>query len=400
MRLKIKTVYLTTTIVVVILFISMFFFGILNQNTLPEKTTSTENGMESLKTQYASADQIINNCKEDIHCAVEALQEFVKLEEDEKVLTTFHELVSLYEKNYPCHEIAHHLGMWLYDYVGNVDEALLEAKMVCGGAIYHGVIQNYFMTEHFLNKDPSEINFENLCPKIEEHYYSIDRWQCLHGLGHGLASFYDYDVFAAVKICEKFDPGWEQISCSKGVFMQNVVYNLENDGGSFDESDKFFPCNKVEEKWAPACYHYHPTYILKQNGWEVFSSFRDCDKLDEELIKYCYHGMGRQLSRNVQGDIENAKAFCSSGQKIEYHTDCLRGMVMTIVNFNTNPESGFNFCKLLPEEFKSDCYDAVGRWVIMLRPTDEGRTIECIRAENQDYFEICMNASLESLKLL
>ena len=73
---------------------------------------------------------------------------------------------------------------------------------------------------------------------------------------------------------------------------------------------------------------------------------------------------------------------------------------MTIVNGNTDPQIGFQYCSLIPEEFKVDCYDALGRWVHMLQSTDEGRSTECVIAENLDYFEICMNASLESLKLL
>jgi len=73
---------------------------------------------------------------------------------------------------------------------------------------------------------------------------------------------------------------------------------------------------------------------------------------------------------------------------------------MTVVNVNTNPDQGFVFCRLLPMEFKGDCYDAMGKWVHMLHPTDNRRTVECLKAENSDYVEICINASLESLKLL
>jgi len=384
---------------IIIVGVGTFYFVETNQK-ISEKTEDIKFDIERVEDKASYAEKIISICKDDVQCAVSGLQDVSKNEEQKIVFSTFDDLVALYESSYPCHEVAHHLGMWLYGYIGDVPNALKLAKMVCGGAIYHGVIQNYLATEHFGDTDPSDIVFEKICPKIEGHYYSIDRWQCLHGLGHGLSVFYDYDVFAAVKICEKLDPGWEQISCSKGVFMQNNVFNSETGEGTFDEKDKFFPCNQVEDKWAPSCYHYHATYILKTNGWELFSSFNDCDKLEKEYIKFCYHGMGRQLTTNVGSDIEKAKAFCSSGQKIEYHTDCFRGMVMTIVNFDTNPEPGFNFCKLVPEEFKSDCYDALGRWVIMLHPTEEGRTGECVKAENSEYFDVCMNASLESLKLL
>ena len=399
MQKKSKYVMAAIGMTIIIAGFGTFYFVEKNEE-MPEKTEDIKFDIERVEDKGSYAENIISICKDDMHCAVSALQDVSKNEEQKIVFSTFDELVSLYEESYPCHEIAHHLGMWLYGYIGVVSDSLKLAKMVCGGAIYHGVIQNYLAVEHFGDNNPSDIVFEKICPKIEGHYYSIDRWQCLHGLGHGLSVFYDYDVFAAVKICEKLDPWWEQISCSKGVFMQNNVYNDETGGGTFDEKDKFFPCNKVEDKWAPSCYHYHATYILKQNGWELFSSFNDCDRISEEFVKYCYHGMGRQLTRNVESNIENAKAFCGSGQKIEYHTDCLRGMVMTLVNFNSNPERGFNFCKLVPEEFKSDCYDALGRWVIMLYPTKEGRTAECSMSENSEYFDVCMDASLESLKLL
>jgi len=385
-KVKSKSVILIISVAVFILGITSFY---------------AFNSQEFPKTESSDAEQIISKCEDDVQCAVNELQMIAREEKKDIVLANFAELISLYDKNYPCHKIAHHLGMWLYGYVGKLDEALKEAKMICGGAIYHGVIQNYFAIEHFNDRDPAQIDFENLCTKIEDHLYSIDRWQCLHGLGHGLTVFYDSDVFSAVKICEQFNPGWEQISCSKGVFMQNVVYNLDTGRGTFDKDDRFYPCNKVDSKWAPQCYHYHTTYLLLENKFSVTKSYDDCDRITpEEFVKYCYHGMGRQLEGNISGLISKAVAFCTEGKQSIYHADCFRGMVMTLVNGNTNPRIGFEFCSLIPEEFKVDCYDGLGRWVHMLHSTDEKRSTDCIRAENSKYFEICMNASLESLKLL
>ena len=377
-------------------------FLVNSDNTTTEPESTQVETQKFTESQVSGAKQIISECEDDIHCVVNGLKAFSKNEQDEeKIIETFHQLVSLYEENYPCHEVAHHLGMWLYGHIGDVGESLKEAKMICGGAIYHGVIQNFFATEHFNDADPSEINFVGLCPNVKGHPYSIDRWQCLHGLGHGLTVFYENDVFEAVKICEQFEPGWEQISCSKGVFMQNVVDYVQSGDGEFDKNDIYYPCNKVEAKWAPQCYQYHSTYILKQTKLNVFDSYDLCDKIvPDEYVVYCYHGLGRQFEQNIKGRVDNAVELCEAGKQSSYYSDCLRGMVMTVVNGNTNPEQGFLFCKLLPEQYKIDCYDAVGRWVIMLQPTDERRTVECIKAENREYFDICMNASLESLKLL
>src|SRR3989304_3900366 len=65
--------------------------------------------------------QIIQNCHDEMHCAVNAMQSIAENENEEKVISTFKELVSLYDKNLPCHETAHHLGMWLYGYLNDVE---------------------------------------------------------------------------------------------------------------------------------------------------------------------------------------------------------------------------------------------------------------------------------------
>ena len=141
-KVKSKSVILIISVAVFILGITSFY---------------AFNSQEFSKTELSDAEQIISKCEDDVRCAVNSLQVLAKSGKDEKIIDTFHELVSLYDKNYPCHEVAHHLGMWLYGQVGEIDEALKEAKMICGGAIYHGVIQKYLMTEHFVNTDPSEI---------------------------------------------------------------------------------------------------------------------------------------------------------------------------------------------------------------------------------------------------
>ena len=393
-----KTKLLLIIIPIVAALVALALFSSIEKNE--KSTNETLQPQNNLKIDVY-AQQIISVCEKDVQCAVNLLQELANEKESDVILTTFKNLISQYEREHACHRFGHHLGMWLYTYMDDVDQALAQVEMVCGGAIFHGVVQNYLITEHLANTDPSEIVFDKICPKNENHPYAIERWQCLHGLGHGLSSFYDHDVFEAVKICEQFDPGWEQISCSKGVFMQNVVYNLDTGGGTFDKDDRFYPCNKVDSKWAPQCYHYHTTYFIFQNKFSVTKSFNDCDKITpEEFVKYCYHGMGRQLEQNIRGQIDKAIEFCIEGKQSIYHADCFRGMVMTIVNGNTDPKIGFQYCSLIPEEFKVDCYDALGRWVHMLQSTDEGRSTECIIAENSDYFDICMNASLESLKLL
>ncbi|MGH9922416.1 MAG: hypothetical protein ACRD38_06670, partial [Nitrososphaerales archaeon] len=225
---------------------------------------------EIAKTEQSHVDAIIAECQNNVHCAMRSLSELAKGKDRSTVLTTFTDLITEYDQSYyRCHETAHHLGMFLYSYLGDLNEALPYAKQECGGAVFHGIIQGFLGEQVAKKVNPEDIDITKICPESDDNPYSIDRWQCLHGVGHGLTVLYDYDVFSAVKRCEVFEPGWEQISCSKGLFMQNVVNYLETGYGKFDENDILFPCNQVESKYAPSCYHYHTSYILKQKGGAI-----------------------------------------------------------------------------------------------------------------------------------
>jgi len=360
-------------------------------------------GLDSsaLGTEYAS--QIISNCYDDFNCALNSLRYIEDTNDADTVLSSLTQLLVLYNKNHiSCHATAHHLGKVLYSYVEEDLSAAFEiAGQQCGGAIFHGVIENYFAIQLYEGIDPDTINISDICPKFEENPYEIERWQCLHGIGHGLGSSYDFDVFTAVKRCNVFESGWEQISCTKGVFMSNIVKYVKSREGNFDEDKILYPCNEVDAKFAPQCYHYQTTYIIIQNGGSVLKSFADCDRIEpEEFVKYCYHGMGRQIFFGTEGKFSKINQFCQMGEQEQYYTDCFRGMVMIHVNNDRDPSEGFVFCKNIPDHSKTDCYDALGKWIVMLYPEGDQRIEACSNIDDLVYYQICINASLEGIRLL
>jgi len=60
-------------------------------------------------------------------------------------------------------------------------------------------------------------------------------------------------------------------------------------------------------------------------------------------------------------------------------------------------DKAMDYCKILPEKFKTDCYNRVGVWVQLLHPGNEEQ--ECSKAET-NYFETCIIANLENVKIL
>ena len=186
--------------------------------------------------------------------------------------------------------------------------------------------------------------------------------------------------------------------------MQNVIKYAESGGGNFDEDNLMFPCNEVDAKYIPQCYHYHTTYLLSQNKGSVMESFSDCDIIiPEEFVKYCYHGMGRELLNVSKGDLSMINKLCQMGEQAQYYKDCFRGMVMILVNWDRDPSIGFVFCENIPNHSKIDCFDALGKWIIMLHSEENKRIELCSNIENIEnivYFKTCTNASLEEIRLL
>ncbi len=347
------------------------------------------------------AEQIMADCKNDIHCPVLVLDKLNTTESPQIVLGTLSDLVLLYDESYnDCHDMAHHLGMWLYSYTTDLKEALSYTKpLLCGGAILHGIFQGYFMTGHVHNVDNNETTITHLCPISQENGNWIHERDCIHGIGHGLTELYNYNTTAAVDRCNDFEQQWAQSACSRGVFMQNMIRYLETRDGDFDKNNIYFPCDRTVEKFKPQCYSYHALYLLERNGNNILDAFAQCDKISpSEFAKYCYQGMGRPLADTVYTNPELAIASCYLGdQATSYHDECLRGMLRVVLDDDVKTDLAFEFCSLSRPDYKAQCYEIVGMWIkTMFNPNQQELERECSKARDTDYVINCINASPDS----
>lgn len=342
---------------------------------------------------------IVTKCKTKIDCVIDSIKKIASSEKKSITLRTYGGIIGWYEESFGyCHGLGHHLGMFLYDYTGNLPETLVYADQRCGLSQIHGAVEKFFQKK-ISNTDPKKIDLKSICPEISENKYSLDRWACLHGIGHGLTQSFNYDVFSAVDRCAELDSRWGKMSCFKGAFMENTSEFGRSGGGIFDETEIFFPCNKVDFKYSPACYHYQTNYIRAQPDYTVEGGFKTCDMIEpKEFVKYCYYGMGRINTVNSLDNYEKALNFCNKGDG-NYQQYCYTGLLSTLVS-NRGTDQGFEYCKFLPIEFKKDCYDVMGKWIIMFYSSQIERETQCSKAENMEFSKICINTSLDDFTLL
>jgi len=368
------------------------------QNTTEEKTVSIYEQAKKAKTNNLNANKILSDCGNLAICTVEALQNLAKMENQKTVLATVGNISSAYiQMNNPCHTPAHHLGAFLYGYTGNLTEVLLFFDPTCAGGFYHGIMENYFNTEIFFGRSsPEEINTKTACALLSEVPYIQPKIQCVHGVGHGLVIAYNYDIFSVLKRCDEFETPFSQHACYQGVFMENIGGYFENNGGAFDQKDIFYPCNKVDEKYAGDCYQFHALYILHKLDFSVEDSFIQCDKITpQKFVSDCYYGVGQKMWSFSHLDMEKLKSICLKGDSA-YQSYCFAGVEYMVVE-QEGTKRAFEFCKIIPEKFKINCYDKVGQWIQSMTSSKDEIEKECSQVETQEQYETCITANPEKL---
>jgi len=372
----------------IIVIVAIFVFLLIEQ-------TDYVSNIQSI--QYNDPEQIYDNCKEDQQCVVDSLNSIAKTEQKNLVLTTFSELSVLYASGteFQCHRISHHLGMWLYGYTGGLDEAFKYANPFCAGGNFHGIFQNYFSEKSLEGAEPNEIQVVDLCDRIDENSGLFNKTLCMHGLGHGLEVLYNYDTVNSAPRCDELKTLSFQKNCLNGVFMERSLDVLKNAERDSDGKDLYFPCNENELRNFDSCYLWQASFIFKNNGNELYTSFDECDKIHSEAgIKNCYFGLGKSIWYAAKKNPELIPMICEAGKRTEYHAYCIRGMVM--LTSAVRLDNGFSLCSILDEKFKHPCYDGLG-YFIQLRSIDENQKIELCSKSEKKYFDVCMNSDMNDI---
>lgn len=361
-----------------------------------QSITVNENSQEKIiPTQAQDAESILLLCDIDEHCIVESLQELAKQQDDEIVYGTIDKIMAyIDDAGIYCHAQGHHIGIFLYAHAQDLSKALLTADRKCGGSMYHGIVETYFMTEVLLEgTNVEDVQITNSCEQLADDSNSVIYLECVHGIGHGLVKAYS-DIFPAVQRCDEFETQVEQNRCQQGVFMANAVEYYATGGGVFDEDDLLYPCNQLDSKYTSNCYYYHVSYILKKTN-SVTGSFQQCDRIiDEKQIQSCYAGIGRQLIFSVK-QIEDVIDYCQTGNP-EYHGYCFWGGIIAVTD-QLGLDEGFETCQLYPDEFQLECYSFMGSWISRLNLTPEQIDEQCSKAGQLPYYKACLQFSASEL---
>ena len=327
------------------------------------------------------------------------------------------------------HMYAHGIGIAALRSPDEVSEVFANCTPAYQSGCYHGVIQSYFLATQRSGGALTTARLDAICAdyRADPNRYTL-RFQCIHGLGHGLTMFHRHHLPTALKSCDLLSDRWEREHCYAGAFMENIVnatephHNADDPAGQaghhnahapspaglaksahghhsplaaapfppLDPADLHYPCSKMAEKYLDACYTMQTSAMLFQSEHNVARAALECGRAPAKYRKTCFVSLGRDVSGIAQGSPAEASRLCSAATD-SHSAECDAGVVQSVINMNADPAEGLAYCRALPTApRKAACYRAVGLQAITL-PQAKERLAQVCRLVERPYRPVCLD---------
>jgi len=217
------------------------------------------------------------------------------------------------------HDLTHLAGGLIYEEKGFNGLVLCSVEFAFG--CYHG-----FLDKAFAKSLTSLLEAEKACLKLNpknNNAVSGPVASCIHGIGHGVASFYSTnDLKASLKTCRKLTIGQEY--CFDGVFME-FVRNAKD--SFFKKDDPLYPCNLLENDfgytYSFACGRNQPSLLMGRFKIGFDDVVSICLSSESKPFKEaCFDSLGFSLA--AQEDIELVILGCQKIEISEFISRCLK----------------------------------------------------------------------------
>lgn len=319
------------------------------------------------------------------------------------------------------HVYAHAIGIAAGSSRRDVAQTFTQCSESFQSGCYHGVIQAWFASLDSV----SAADANALCAPFRGS--DSDRWirfQCVHGMGHGLTMLYKHNLPKGLAGCDLLTEWWDRHSCYSGAFMENIVNvtmphhpasalgghdgqsenhasmeaqhhgtagNHHGDSAPFkpvDPADPLYPCSALSERYQTACYEMQTSVMLYNNKGDIAGAAKGCDTAPLKMRPVCYASLGRDISSYSQQDHREAVRMCSLGAE-KYQPWCYYGLVKNLIDLDARTEDGVAMCKDVPSSSgKTLCYNAVGEQALILYADADKRRLACASAET-DFIDTC-----------
>lgn len=301
------------------------------------------------------------------------------------------------------HDYTHVVGINAWQPGKDVSAIYEQCTALFQSGCYHGVVQAYLDAN-----GADSANVANLCDIINVTRTNLWlRFQCVHGLGHGLVQARQLHLRQALEGCDWLFDDWDEESCYGGAFMEFIVAGrgqshhphsrhqpaAADSGGGHAEhgdhggheahgdepaappdtfairnpADPLYPCSVLDFKYQRSCYGMQAGIIIEQTGADFGKIAAACDGAPATMRPACYQGIGTYVSGFTVRDPARSIDLCMMGNP-EHRAWCFVGVVKNFIDVTSNPVDGFDFCRRLEDEALGvSCLVAVGEQMAVLK---------------------------------
>jgi mono/diheme cytochrome c family protein len=288
-----------------------------------------------------------------------------------------------------CHQIAHWIGhASLAHYHGNAAEALAHGAMTCFSGYYHGVIERSFAG---LPRSEVIAKARRLCSAsgITKEQFLI--YQCVHGLGHGLMIYSGDDLPWALRACHQLLNDYDRISCTGGVFMQNLDTTMIA-SRYLKKKNPIYPCTIVGQADKLYCYLMVTSRISTVDGYNWRKTAAWCRRVEKGWVATCFQSFGRDasgFSRYVPAKTVRLCAYAGSEED-----QCLYGAARDYGSNYAGGKQASEVCNLSSARYRAHCFEGIGTILGGLNRSSAQRRSACDEVTPPRYRADCYRGAV------
>ncbi len=330
------------------------------------------------------------------------------------------------------HDLTHVVGINAWTPGKDVGTVYESCTGLYQSGCYHGVVQAYLDAQ---GTDSTTVY--GLCNDMPVTVANLWlRFQCVHGIGHGLIQNTGLHLPKALAGCDWLVNSWDAQSCYGGAFMEFIVAGrgqshhphkkagqadghgdhdtqvshdstghdmASHDMTSHDHAamvaaadtfairnpnDPLYPCSAIDTKYQPSCYGMQAGIIIETVGADWGKIAAACDGAPVAMQPSCYQGIGTYVAGYTVLDLDKSIENCARGHDA-LQAWCYVGAVKNFIDVSSIPADGFPFCaKLTDRRYAVACYNAIGEQTSVLIRTPADREPVCAQVPS-GYVEAC-----------
>lgn len=324
------------------------------QDTAAPPLTAEEKKMPQKKTE-SSADAVagfFHDCQTGANfsnCMDAYFEDFLKIHTTKEALAAVQTLEDTDSTiRVACHEVVHAIGRETFAKEKTIHDSFAACDQTCHSGCYHGAMERFLRGNDFSTSDEEQahISESELAQKLitacpVNNPINL-RFQCLHGLGHAVVFYIDYNLPKALGYCDKLPTDWDRASCWGGAFMENI-HSATPEKRYLSITDYHFPCSVIDTKYRSDCYVMQTTRMAEM-GLQRPQIIIECEKAGIYRLQ-CLQSLGRDASNDVRaGSGASVVTLCESISDADGLRACLRGVAYALADNTWNGTYVFPFC--------------------------------------------------------